>query len=377
MSYVNEAGGIVCRSGADTFMLYCIHTDDYTALLASLSACLDDDSIGNNRVRLRMGVYVNADKTVDIERRFDRAKMAADTARNHLTAPIGFFDHSMREAEILEEQLIDGFHAALREKQFVVFYQPKYDVKHDIPVLSSAEALVRWKHPELGMISPGVFIPLLERNALIEKVDVFVWEEAARQVAAWKKKYGVTIPVSINLSRLDVFNPELETILDTLVKGNGLEREDLKLEVTESAYTENADQVIRVIESLREKGYEIEMDDFGSGYSSLNMLSSMPVDVLKMDRAFIQDVEHSEKDVRLVELVLNIAKNLKVPVIAEGVETEEQLQLLKGLGCDVIQGFYFSRPLPADQFEEQIIQNEISLKAIDLKAIYQKEFEQK
>jgi EAL domain-containing protein (putative c-di-GMP-specific phosphodiesterase class I) len=119
------------------------------------------------------------------------------------------------------------------------------------------------------------------------------------------------------------------------------------------------------------------MDDFGSGYSSLNMLSSMPVDVLKMDRAFIRDVEHSEKDVRLVELVLNIAKNLKVPVIAEGVETEEQLQLLKGLGCDVIQGFYFSRPLPADQFEEQIIQNEISLKAIDLNAIYQKEFEQK
>ena len=153
---------------------------------------------------------------------------------------------------------------------------------------------------------------------------------------------------------MDVFDPKLEEILDGLVKDNGLERRTLLLEVTESAYTENAGELLKVIERLRSKGYEIEMDDFGSGYSSLNLLSSMPVDVLKMDRGFIRNIEHSEQDFRLVQLILDIAKNLKMPVIAEGVETERQLAMLKDAGCDLVQGYYFSRPIPPEEFEKFI-----------------------
>ena len=355
MSYVNEAGGIVCRSGADTFMLYCIHTDDYTALLASLSACLDDDSIGNNRVRLRMGVYVNADKTVDIERRFDRAKMAADTARNHLTAPIGFFDHSMREAEILEEQLIDGFHAALREKQFVVFYQPKYDVKHDIPVLSSAEALVRWKHPTLGLVSPGVFIPLFEKNGLIQELDHYVWSQTASQIKDWKDRLNISLPVSVNVSRINLYDSELTDKLLNITKTNGITAQDLLLEITESAYTEKTDQIITTVKKLRELGFYIEMDDFGCGYSSLSMLIDMPIDALKLDIQFIRSAFKEQKDTRLLEAIIGLAKSFEVPTIAEGVETAEQYTELKAMGCNIIQGYYFSRPLPSDDFEKLII----------------------
>ena len=158
----------------------------------------------------------------------------------------------------------------------------------------------------------------------------------------------------MNLSRVDVFDPNLMTTLERIVTENRLNRSDLTLEITESAYTENADHLIRVIEELREKGYVIEMDDFGSGYSSLNMLSSLPVDVLKMDIAFIRNIERNERDFHLVELILDIARYLKVPVVAEGVETEKQLKLLKEAGCDLVQGYYFSRPLPANEFEERM-----------------------
>ncbi|MBO7698449.1 MAG: EAL domain-containing protein, partial [Erysipelotrichaceae bacterium] len=150
-------------------------------------------------------------------------------------------------------------------------------------------------------------------------------------------------------------DPALEETLENILKENNLDHEVFKLEITESAYTENADQVIQVVGALRKKGFEVEMDDFGSGYSSLNMLSSMPIDVLKMDREFIRNIDHDKKGQQLVGLILDIARSLKVPVIAEGVERETQLQLLKKLGCNVVQGFYFSRPLPATEFEKRFL----------------------
>ena len=165
------------------------------------------------------------------------------------------------------------------------------------------------------------------------------------------------IPISVNLSRIDVFDPDLETTLDDILRTNSLDHKAFQLEITESAYTEDSDHLIRVIESLHKKGYDVEMDDFGTGYSSLNMLSSMPIDVLKMDRDFVRNIGYSEKDVQMIALILDIAKTLKVPVIAEGVETEEQLRMLKKFGCEMVQGFYFSRPLPADEFESAFIKD--------------------
>ena len=212
----------------------------------------------------------------------------------------------------------------------------------------------------MGMISPGAFVPLFEGKGLIGVVDDFVWTEAARQVAKWRERFHYTVPVSVNLSRSDLFDPTLEERLDKLIRKNGLSYEDIKLEITESSCTENARRMLEVISNLQEKGFEIEMDDFGSGYSSLNMLSEMPVDVLKMDMRFVRDIEINETDRRLITLIIDIAKYLGVPVVAEGVENEAQLGILRDRGCEIVQGYYFSRPLPPEEFEK-LIEAELAL----------------
>ena len=205
------------------------------------------------------------------------------------------------------------------------------------------------------MISPGEFVPLFEGNGLISLVDHYVWEEAARQVAEWKERLHFTLPVSVNLSRADLFDPNLLSRLVHLIEDNRLDYQDIKLEVTESAYTDNAKQLLDVIRELRGLGFQVEMDDFGSGYSSLNMLSDMPIDVLKMDMKFVRNIEKSETDFRLVKLILDIARYLNLNVVAEGVETVGQLSLLQDAGCDLVQGYYFSRSLPPEEFEKLIL----------------------
>ena len=351
--FVSQADGIAGRMEGDHFNLYVAHRDDYQALLNRFQARMNAMA-RNSDIRLRMGV-MPWQEGLGPEAMFDRAWSACSMIRGNFKTHLMIYDEELRRRELLNQSLQNELGRALAEHALVVYYQPKYDIQSEPPRLASAEALVRWKHPQLGMISPADFVPLFERSGQIGAVDKYVWAEAARQIAAWREKYGMTLPVSVNLSRVDVFDPGLVDTLDGIVAKYSLNRADLNLEVTESAYTENADHLIRVIGSLREKGYEIEMDDFGSGYSSLNMLSSMPIDVLKMDMAFIQNIERNERDFHLVELIIDIARYLKVPVVAEGVETENQLKLLKNAGCDLVQGYYFFPPLTPEDFERKIL----------------------
>ena len=355
-AFLSETEGIASRIEADRFAVYCTPQADYEALLERFQAAVNALS-RNASIRLRMGVNPWRGD-VEPVLLFDRARAACNLVRGDFKTHLMIYDEEMQEREILNQRLLNDLRRAVEEKQLVVYYQPKYNVQCDPPRLSSAEALIRWNHPELGMISPASFIPLFESNGQIGVVDNYVWNEAARQIAEWQEKFGVTIPVSVNLSRVDVFDPQLEQRLVDLLKEHGLDYRSLKLEVTESAYTDNAGQMIELINHLRARGFEIEMDDFGSGYSSLNMLSCMPIDVLKMDMAFVRNIEHSEKDFRLVEVVLDIARYLKVPVVAEGVETQRQLDMLKDAGCELIQGYFFSRPLPPEAFE-RLIQAEL------------------
>ena len=344
-------GGMVCRRSGDTFFVYCPHGRDYREFLESVSTGLAGDGvISDSRVRLRMGVYENADKALDVERRFDRAKMAADTVRNSFTKTIGIYDSRLHEEEVFSEQLLEDFPRAIEERQFCVYYQPKYDVRGEIPALASAEALIRWKHPALGMISPGKFIPLFEKNGLIQQLDHYVWREAAATIRSWKEQYGISVPVSVNVSRVDMYDPELINIFDGLRVEYGLEPHEYLLEITESAYTENSSQIISTVEGLRARGFLVEMDDFGTGYSSLSMISRLPIDALKLDMTFVRNAFNERKDIRMLELILEIAENMKVTTIAEGVETKEQMLKLKEMGCDVVQGYYFSKPVPPEEF---------------------------
>ncbi len=351
--FTDSTNGIACRCEADMYYIYIPHRDDYSRLLGE---CINkfNKAVDNSRISFRLGIYENADMSIDIEQRFDRANIACTNCRSSYSSSYSLYDTKLHERELYNERLINDMDKALEEKQFRVFYQPKYNITGDKPRLASAEALIRWFHPELGMVSPGAFIPLFEENGLVQKLDRYVWREAAAQIKRWKDEYGVTVPVSVNVSRIDIYDPELEAMLLDIVRTNGLGADEYLLEVTESAYTDNSSQIIDTVNKLRADGFRVEMDDFGSGYSSLNMLAALPIDALKMDMRFIRNICQSEKDLRMVELIIEIAEFLKVPVIAEGVETEEQYRLLKQIGCDIIQGYYFSKPVPPEEFNRLI-----------------------
>ena len=358
-AFLAETQGIASRFEADNFEIYCVQQPDYRALLDRFQRKVNALS-SKASIHLRMGVKPWSGDAVEPVQIFDRARAACNMARGDYQEPLMIYDEDMHKREIYNQRLLNDLRRAVEERQFQVYYQPKYNIQCDPPRLSSAEALIRWKHPELGMISPGEFVPLFEGNGLIGVVDNFVWTEAAAQIARWKEKYNFTLPISVNLSQSDVFDPGLVDRLVSQIEDNGLDFKNVKLEVTESAYTDDAKHLLDVIGRLRELGFEIEMDDFGTGYSSLNMLSDMPIDVLKMDMKFIRNIETNETDRRLVMLILDIARYLQVSVVAEGVETEKQLEILRAGKCDLVQGYYFSRPLPSDQFEK-LIEKEIAI----------------
>ena len=350
-----ETGGVCCRQGADVFLLYCPHREEYDSLLESLSIGIGGESSGADHIRLRMGVYANADRQLDPERRFDRANKAADSVRGSHIRSVGFYDAAIHEAQIHRERLLEDFHSCLENNCFRVYLQPKFNIRREEPYLASAEALVRWVHPELGMISPAEFIPLLEESGLVLELDRFVWKHTAAYIRSWKDRFGVSVPVSVNVSRVDMLATNLKEIFRQILDEYRLEPSDLMLEITESAYTGSSDPVIETALALREMGFMIEMDDFGTGYSSLGMLNRLPIDALKLDMSFVRTAFAGEKrDTRIIQLILDIAKILGVPVIAEGVETEEQLLALKDLGCDLAQGYFFSRPVPGDEFDSFI-----------------------
>ncbi|MCR4638795.1 bifunctional diguanylate cyclase/phosphodiesterase [Ruminococcus sp.] len=346
---VSKNGGIACRRDNDQFYVYLPHNDELKGKLPHYIAVIDK-RINDSSISLRFGVYSDDGSEKCMEHRFDYARLACQKLRNSYVSCFNFYNDEQHSKELYAERLINDMDKALSEKQFKVYYQPKYSIRGSRPQLSSAEALIRWFHPEFGMVSPGQFISLFEENGLIQKLDRFVWNEAAAQIKLWKDKYGTDIPVSVNVSRVDMFNAHLVEILESITRQNGLKNAELLLEITESAYTDDSDQIIETVNTLRKCGFRIEMDDFGSGYSSLNMLTALPIDALKLDMKFIRTICEKPKSARLVGIMIDIARLLEVPVIAEGVETKEQMELLKKLGCDIIQGYYFSKPLPPEEF---------------------------
>ena len=355
--FAKNTGGLACRCDSDQFDFYLPHVENPAAVIQEFSEKFRKMT-NPTKITVRIGIYQNADSGIEMEERFDRANIACSHLRNSYQTAFALYDTQLHEKELYHEKLITEMDKALSEKQFQVYYQPKYDITGNTPVLTSAEALIRWIHPQDGMISPSVFISLFERNGLIQKLDRFVWKEAAAQIRLWKEKYQKTIPVSVNVSRIDIYDPMLKQELDEILENNQLTASELLLEITESAYTENSRQIIETVSRLRESGFRIEMDDFGSGYSSLNMLTALPIDALKLDMQFVRRMTEDSKAFKMVELILDIAKFLNVPVVAEGVETEEQYQLLKKAGCEIIQGYYFSRPVPAEEFEKLIQKEE-------------------
>ena len=350
---LQEQMGIGCRADADLFYILLEHGTDLNDILERIRSCVRDGE-HQSILRIRMGAYCQIGAEHPVSWYAEAAGSACDSIRGNYQTDVMVYDEALHQRELMNERLIADVDTAIEERQFIVYFQPKYAVQGDRPVLVSAEALVRWIHPELGFVSPGAFIPLFEENGLISKVDNYVWREAARQLCVWKKQYGLNLQVSVNVSRKDLFNGSLCDQLKDIVSENGLTVDDLVLEVTESAYSQDTAQMLQAVKSLRDAGFKIEMDDFGSGYSSLNMLCLMPIDALKIDMKFVRNIVSSKTGYRIVELVVEMARALNVPTIVEGVEDQEQYELVRRVGCDVVQGYYFSKPVDAAGFEKLI-----------------------
>lgn len=343
------AQGICGRQGADRFMCLCENTGTYSvAKLRNFTAQLNR-TVGGHVV-IKWGIYEIKDRSVSVEQMCDRAFLAAERIKGQYKKDVSRYDDELRERMLREQALTEIMENALAEEQFEVYLQPKYKVEGEL--LAGAEALVRWNHPERGFISPGDFIPLFEKNGFITQLDLYIWEQVCKILKSWEEKGYPMIPVSINVSRADVYQIDLVDMMKKLVEKYEIHPAMLHLEITESAYTENAAQITSTVDQLRKAGFVIEMDDFGSGYSSLNMLNQMKLDILKLDMKFIQSEIAKSVEQGILYFIVGLAKWMGLNVIAEGVETREQLERLREIGCDYVQGYFFSKPIPVKEFED-------------------------
>lgn len=264
---------------------------------------------------------------------------------------IVWFNDSMKEELIWERHIEDDMEKALENHDFKVFLQPKYSTKKE--VLSAAEALVRWTHPTLGFISPGKFIPLFEKNGFILKLDDYMLTEVSRLQAEWLDEGKHLVPISVNVSRAHFAEENLAEHICSIVDGFNVPHEFIELELTESAFFDDKEVLLTTVRKLKSFGFKVSMDDFGAGYSSLNSLKELPLDIIKLDAEFFRSVDDISRSNLIVGDTITLAKKLGMQIVAEGIETREQVDFLAKQDCDLIQGFYFSKPLPVNEFEEK------------------------
>ena len=351
--YISNCNGLVGKDTGSTFLIYCEHHDDYNILPVKLNEAVKR-AVNDVNISFRIGVYPFVDPSLDKDIVVGRVKNTANSLINDYTKTIAVYSHENQEKTLHMEELIDAFPQALQEGQFKLFFQPKYNITGDKPIFTSAEVLIRWINPKFGFVSPGEFIPLFEENGLISQLDAYILEKAAEYMKSWKEKYGLYIPLSLNLSRVDIYRPNLVEEIISFVDSNNIPRDKYFIEITESAFVEDSKSVIPVIEKIRNSGFKVEIDDFGSGYSSFGALIDLPFDVLKIDMQFIRSMDKNPKVKEIIKMIVNLSKVMNAITVAEGVETKEQCDFLKESGCDVVQGYYLSKPLPLEDFEKLV-----------------------
>lgn len=344
-----ENKGICCRFHADQFACLINEEIDYSDLLFSDLLLKINENYETKKVMVRCGIYSIDNANLPIEQMCDRAFMAANSIKGQYGKYFARYDENLRNKMLREQEIKDSMEIALENKLFEVYLQPKYRLKDEM--LIGAEALVRWNHPIWGLQMPESFIPLFEKNGFITKLDQYIFECTCELLQKWKEKGYPEISLSVNVSRADAYNSDLTNFLLYCLNKYRLKPQMLHLEITESAYTEDPDQLIEMVKNFRELGFIIEMDDFGSGYSSLNMLNELPIDILKLDMKFIRSEMSKPDNKSILGFVIKLAKWMNLEVIAEGIETEKELERLKEMNCDYGQGFYFAKPLPIEVFE--------------------------
>ena len=295
-------------------------------------------------------IYLVKNRDLSINEMYDKANLASKNCKGNYIQNYFFYTKEMSEDIIKEQRIINNMKNALKNEEFVLYLQPKYELQRNS--IAGAEVLVRWITADGRMISPGEFIPVFERNGFILKLDQYVWEKTCQLLAGWRDEGRKIFPVSVNISRVSLYNPKIVDVICGLTEKYNIPPEWLQLELTESAYTGNPKAIKEMMEQLQKKGFSILMDDFGSGYSSLNVLKDITVDVLKIDMKFLDGSGDDGRSENILASVVRMAKWLNMPVVAEGAERKEQVSFLHSIGCEYVQGFYFARPMPVKEYEK-------------------------
>lgn len=338
---------------SDVFMLVTEYEnkDELVEFIRKLEG--EISSYKNVRLQTSYGVYTVEDKNVELRQMEDRAAMARKAAKNNILSNILFYKEQFKDNLYNRKFIEENMQTAIVSGQVMMYLQPKYSISKN--EIIGAEALVRWRHPERGMIFPNQFIPIIEENGYIKKVDYYIWERACRFIKRCMDA-GITCPVSVNVSRVHLKDDECVQVLSDLISDSGIKKELLELEITETADNQ---QVSMKALQLKEEGYTLLMDDFGSGYSSLNILLETPFDVIKLDKKFIENMMVSGKGRLILEQMVLMAEKLHLGLLAEGVETKEQVELLQSIGCDQVQGYYYAKPMPEEEVFE-LLKGQIS-----------------
>ncbi|MBE6910177.1 MAG: EAL domain-containing protein [Ruminococcaceae bacterium] len=292
-----------------------------------------------------------ADGRASVEELLDRASQAAQHAKEDYHRRIRVFEETMYKKTEQDYQILSDFQLALQNHELFIQLQPQCEIAGGKVV--GAESLVRWKKADGKMVSPGIFVPVLEQYGFVTDLDQFVWEEVCAWQKAWIDGGHTPLPISVNVSQIDIFTIDVPSYFDLLMWKYKLPVDVIKIEITESAYVGDG-AVADTVRRLREKGFLVLMDDFGSGYSSLNMLRSLNVDIIKLDAKFLRMNSDDRKGVQILESIVGMAKSMEAPIIVEGVETEEETEFIKNLGCRYVQGYHFYRPMPVPDFEKLI-----------------------
>lgn len=332
------------RIGGDSFAFLIRHQD--SGWESVLSTAAEDIPFAN--LNIKFGIVDRIDRMMPTSQICNRAMTALDTVKGLHGVGVAHFDDDLHRRQLMVQTIRENMETALGELQFSVFYQPKHDVRTN--KIGGAEALVRWLHPEVGFISPSLFIPIFERNGFITKLDMFVWEEVCKEVRRCSDLGLPVVPISVNASRLDFDEVDLSERICALADKYGVDHSLLHIELTETAYSDNPEAVTRTLCELKKHGFLTELDDFGAGYSSLVSLNTLPLDVVKLDMSMIRQATALD-DFRIVESTIKLAHVLGLKTVVEGVETAQEAQKVMELGCDLIQGYYYSKPLKQEDFE--------------------------
>ena len=344
---------VACRYDGDVFVILKKYdTDEELVELAKdLSSEFVIEEARKCGSTLALGIYKVVNTDLPVQLMCDRSLLARREARGNKIVNYAFYNDKIRLMRRYHSEMESEMESALENNEFLMYLQPKIDLSSG--KIHGAEALVRWQHRPDEMRMPGDFLPLFESNGFIKKLDEYMWDKAAQFIAEIKDE-GMIVPISVNISRYHVDNSNLVDTLVNITKKHNIENKYLELEITETLFTQDVTKLYKIMQNLQENGFVLEMDDFGSGYSSLNMLREAPVGVVKIDRYFIDEILLTKKGQIVIENTVNMLKQLGMLVVAEGVEKREQVDFLKSVNCDVVQGYYFSKPIPAEDFRKML-----------------------